>query len=179
MDMLLQQIAGVSPISSQFVIRASPYVALAGLDSIGQGNFEEKTMGCNCCEPGPWVQMPFDSADFTAGGSMVWTVERGDVSTCAYQKLGKVMIFIFSISATSTTGTASNELRIALPPNTIIMRSTQNPIKFLLGTNVAIGTVFASQGLTYLKLVQLDSTVNFPLLTNSLDVHGQITFEIE
>src|SRR3990167_787127 len=64
-----------------------------------------------------WTTPTFSAGDFTASGSMTWTVDAGDVVTYAYTIINKVMTVLFYIDPTTVGGTPSTSLQIAIPAN--------------------------------------------------------------
>jgi hypothetical protein len=67
-----------------------------------------------------WVSVAFDSANFTADGSMTWTVDSGDQSTFKYSILGKTMFLAVVLEATTVGGTLSSQLQIKVPASKTI-----------------------------------------------------------
>jgi hypothetical protein len=136
-------------------------------------------MSCSSCGAGAWVQLPYDAAMFTASGSMVWTVEPGDIGTLAFSQSGKTVDLSFNIVNTTISGTVSSELRIALPDGFAIRRPMLNLLRIAnnVAGQISVGYALVTQGQSYIRVTALDG-VNFPLVTNGLQISGQLTFEI-
>lgn len=95
-----------------------------------------------------WVNIPYDSANFTGNGTIVWTVDAGDQTDFSYKIIdGNTVILNIRIETTDLSG-AGNILRIALPaaitpkkgiagPALIIDAGTVNPGGFF---SMAAGT---------------------------------------
>lgn len=66
-------------------------------------------------EQGAYITQPFNSADFTANGSMTWTVDSGDVEEFSYYLRGDQLSVNFRIANTTVGGTLSNVLQIKAP----------------------------------------------------------------
>lgn len=66
-----------------------------------------------------WTDVPFSAGNFTAGGSMTWTVGSGDVIRNAYRVLGKTLIWQVQLDTTTVGGTPANALKIAVPTGTL------------------------------------------------------------
>lgn len=64
---------------------------------------------------GTAITADFDAAEFTANGSMTWTVASGDVGVDSYMIVGKNMFWSFRYSTTSVGGTPNNQLFKTLP----------------------------------------------------------------
>jgi hypothetical protein len=65
--------------------------------------------------PGKGITRAFDAGNFTASGSMTWTVEAADVGIDQYIQLGKFVIYWVTINTSTIGGTLSNRLQIAIP----------------------------------------------------------------
>lgn len=123
-----------------------------------------------------WVTPAFSAGDFTADGSMTWTVGAGDVTTYAYIINGKMMTIMFAIETSSIGGTPSDTVKIAIPASKVATKQTTSFC--ILSDNGAAGgkvTVVASG--TVLNIGRIDGAV-FTSSTNTTAVQGQITFEI-
>jgi hypothetical protein len=64
---------------------------------------------------GVWQATPFNAADYSAGGSMTWTVGAGNVLMNRYTVIGKTLIWNVYIGSALTGGTPSNALLVKLP----------------------------------------------------------------
>lgn len=65
---------------------------------------------------GTWINIPYAAGNFTAGGSMIWTVDAADQATLAYTILGGHTCFIMlSLNNSTLAGTAHTDCYIALP----------------------------------------------------------------
>jgi hypothetical protein len=127
---------------------------------------------------GAWTTPAFNAADFTATGSMTWTVAAGDVITYAYFIAGKIMFLIFSIGTTTVGGTLSYGLTIKVPGGKTIAKSTQIMIQANNNGAVAAGyAVLSAAGTTF--SIALLAGGNWAASTNNTDVHGSFVFEIQ
>ena len=63
-------------------------------------------------DQGSWITPTFAAGNFTASGSMTWTVGAGAVTTMKYKLSGHTITVAWSIGATTTGGTASTQLLI-------------------------------------------------------------------
>jgi hypothetical protein len=104
-------------------------------------------------DPGAWVPIPFNAANFTSD-SGTWTVAAGNVSNLGYLVIGKLMLLGFSISGTTVAG-APVFLRIKLPTGFSGSASpyAPNPFWYQQGAAAwALGVNNAASGL-YLGLL--------------------------
>ena len=64
----------------------------------------------------PWITVPFNAGDFTASGSMTWTLASGNLIAFAYRlpnpNVMQVSLYIYN---STVGGTASGELYVKLP----------------------------------------------------------------
>lgn len=128
----------------------------------------------------PWVVPTFSAANFTAGASMTWTVDAGDVVTCAYRLQGKTMQVVFELTTTSVGGTLSTALLIGNGAwgGAVAKRAVAATISYFTQGGVlatAIAQVFASG--TTILINKADGS-NMAASTNGTTVYGSITFEV-
>lgn len=62
-----------------------------------------------------WRSVPYDASNFTAQGSMVWTVEESDQNTFRYMVNDRTMTVAVILRTTTVSGTPSQWLRIKIP----------------------------------------------------------------
>jgi hypothetical protein len=125
-----------------------------------------------------WSAPTFSSSDYTASGSMVWTVEQADVNV-SYVIIGKTMTVSFRLGATTISGTLSTELMMKIPASKIANRSAVAAIWI-----AQPGPVFEAG---YAEVTGSDSQIKFRRLaennwissTNNTYIFGQITFETQ
>lgn len=126
----------------------------------------------------PWQTPTFAAGDFTANGSMTWTVQSGDVTTYAWRLDGKMMTVLVTLATTTVGGTANTQLNIKVPGGYIAAKRAINPC-FVLDNNVrATGYLEVAAAGTNI-IVQRTDGANWTLSTNLTYVYGQITFEIQ
>lgn len=66
-------------------------------------------------DQGAWITPAYNAGDYTASGSMTWTVDSGDVFAFRYRLSGRMLTVNFAILSTSVGGTLSNGLKIKIP----------------------------------------------------------------
>lgn len=126
-----------------------------------------------------WTTPAFNADDFTATGSMTWTLSAGDVLSYRYLIVGKMMVVNFSLGNTTVGGTTSNTLRIKIPAGKIGAVDTLNPYFYNEGGAEGLGKAFINAGSTFIELQKTSTGANWTALTNSTHVKGSITFEIQ
>lgn len=127
---------------------------------------------------GTFTTPTFDSARFTANGSMTWTVASGDVTTDAYTLQNKMMTYIFAIETTTVGGTLNNNLIITLPASKTSAKRVLIPV-VIFDNSSSVATagygILSASG-TYIAISKSDGS-NFTASTNVTSVYGSITFE--
>ncbi|HXH94231.1 MAG TPA: hypothetical protein VNN25_21825 [Thermoanaerobaculia bacterium] len=126
-----------------------------------------------------WVSPPYAASNFSAGGSMTWTVDRTDVTTYEYFLTGKAMVVAFNLSFTSVGGTPDQLLRIAIPGGFVPYRTVQNLMMYNNnGGADSWGRVLAVKGQPTLWLFRPDNAP-WSASANKTNVTGEITFEVQ
>lgn len=66
-------------------------------------------------DPGAPITVTFTAGDFTASGSMTWTVAVGDVERFTYQQFGQQLKVELMLFTTTVGGTPSTTLQVKVP----------------------------------------------------------------
>jgi len=127
---------------------------------------------------GRWTTPAFAAGDFTANGSMTWTVAAGDVTTFAYTIVDKVMTVSFFIVTSTVGGTPSNTLQITIPAAKTATKSMRTKC-FVIDNGSAdeAGTCSVAASGTLINILRAASAV-WSTATDTTQVAGEITFEI-
>jgi len=131
---------------------------------------------------GHWTSVTFASGNFTASGSLTWTVESADQVVLAFTLIGQTMTISFIIDNTSTGGSASNTLKIAIPAS----KTATGRVEVVCFTDdaggglSAGGIVLVTAGGTTIDIFKDATGANWSnAAVNNTDVRGQITFDVE
>ncbi len=127
---------------------------------------------------GKFYTPAFSSSDFTASGSMTWTVESGDVGTYTYTIIGKMMTVMFYIVSSSVGGTLDTALRITVPAGKTIAKTAFNMMGMFNNNVEEVGRIRAEATRQYVELFRVPVS-NWSAATNTTYVFGQISFEIQ
>lgn len=128
---------------------------------------------------GEWTDVAYDAGNFTAKGSMTWTAENADQVSYKWTLLGKTMIVSFTLNSTSVGGTASDELRIAIPGGYLARNSdTLGAIRAYDNGTDTVGFCGVVAGAGYIRCWR-GGFSNWALSTNNTSVQGQAVFEIQ
>ena len=128
-------------------------------------------------EGGAWVSPSYSAGNFTAGGSMTWTVDIGDITTYAYQIIGKTMTVVFFITATTVAGTPAINLIIAVPASKVATKTISNTLYYSDNGTIGAGLVSITAAGTSINLYKSGFS-NWTGATNTTAVYGELTFEI-
>ena len=128
--------------------------------------------------PATWVTPSFNAGDYTASGSMTWTVDAGDVYSFRYKIEGKTMTIIFYLFHTTVGGTLSSNLIRAIPEGKTAANYTGNPVQLWDNGVPTTGIATVDSASNYIKIWRSDFQ-NYTAATNATDIIGQITFEIQ
>lgn len=130
---------------------------------------------------GEWTAVSFSAGNFTASGSMGWTVASGDQITYRYALVGKTMTLAFWLDTTTTTGTAASELRIAIPGGFTAAADYSSTYDYLDTTAGFSGSGPARvlSGGTYVSLFRNLAGTTWAINTDSIYVRGTIQFEVQ
>jgi hypothetical protein len=126
---------------------------------------------------GEWLAVPFTPANFTASGTMTWTVAAADCLNFTYMLIGKTLWINIYINTSTIGGVAAQDLRIAIPggfvPSTNyfvgVVRCTNN-------TNFA-GNLLALADTPYLVVRTADDS-NWNVVAATVRLTGQVALAI-
>lgn len=127
---------------------------------------------------GAWIAVAHAGGNFTASGTMTWTVESGDQQSFRYRLDGKTLDLTVDMRTSTIGGSVSNELRVALPAS-LVANGTSYALAVLdQGSGQSIGLAFVTSGATYVSVRKTDET-NFALSTNGTRVQFTIRMEVQ
>lgn len=79
---------------------------------------------------GVWTAVPHSAGDFTANGSMTWTVEAGDLFEFSYAMFGDLMVVSFVIFGSTIGGTPNTLLNVKIPAGKLAARGQNQPMSY-------------------------------------------------
>ncbi len=132
-------------------------------------------------EQGDYITPAFSASDFTANGTMTWTVGSGDVLTAKYYLRGRQLHLMLSVTNTTVGGSLNTELRYTLPnaltagARTFVIngRATDN------GGTPSAGLVGLAAGDTFLRMYKdASGSANWSAATDATNVEVQLTIEV-
>lgn len=135
-------------------------------------------------DPGLAIAVAFDAGNFTATGSMTWTVESGDVRAFKYTQRGAQVTIALAVADFTTGGTADTTLR-ALLPNSFTAANQGTVAVYAFGRGRANGGTLqgvvaytAAGASTFLHLDKFDGST-WANGTNNGDVQGSVTLFVD
>lgn len=132
-------------------------------------------------EQGNWITPPFNAADFTANGSMTWTVDAGDVRSYRYRLSGKTLHVEGIFLTTTTGGTAASALYYKIPGGFTLSGPEYTGSNFYKESSPwTMGAVWLSPTFSdRISVWKADfGGTNWPLLTNGIGVYSNVVLEI-
>lgn len=127
---------------------------------------------------GEFTAVAHSGGNFTASGSMTWTVASGDQVTYAWAIVGKMLTVLFDIENSTVGGTPSTTLKIAIPGGFTAAKEVFNPIRVTDNSTSSIGYCKVEASATVIDCFKAD-TSNWTASTDATFVQGQITFEVQ
>ncbi len=129
---------------------------------------------------GEWIPIPFIAANFTASGSMIWTVAATNVTALKYMLVGKTCFVLFNLVQTSVGGTLNNALRIALPTALMAKDTTITSIRVYDNAAWVSGVAIVNSPLTVATSLTIsrEDNGNFTASSANTSVQGLAMFEV-
>ncbi len=123
---------------------------------------------------GDWIDVPYSAGNFTANGSLVWTVDSGDQLVFKYWLKDKALIINLGIANSTLSGVASNELIVAIPGGFITLGAFNTNTTFLCYNGVVdVGGYMYTNSVGQATFFVLKITgANWTTIVNSVNVFG-------
>jgi len=127
-------------------------------------------------EQGKWISIAFAAGDFTASGSMTWTVASGDQVTRKFYIKGRCVTYNALINTSTVGGVVSTELRVAFPGYTMV-DTMRCPCSISDNGVQAIGVADSVASASHIRVLKVASVV-WTLSTDLTFVWFTNTFEV-
>lgn len=119
----------------------------------------------------------FAAGDYTANGTMTWTVGSGDIVTCTHSFNGKLITMLWRMDNTTVGGSLNTQLRIAIPGGLLAAKgNTGASLLIEAGTSISSYSQ-AIAGLGFIVISKIGGA-NFASATDTTSLQGSITFEV-
>lgn len=128
------------------------------------------------------ADIPYSSGNFTASGSMTWTVQSGDQTLFRYVKIAQLLFLWFELDATTTGGTASTDLIFQLPNGLKAAAATDQLYHYFDGTPPwAVGHALTTVGSSSVILHRTDNGgTNWPVpVADAVYARGLLIIEVQ
>lgn len=126
---------------------------------------------------GAWVSPAFDAGDYTASGSMTWTVASGDVETYKYCLNRSTLFLIVNLVTTTVGGTPSTALQITLPAGLAGVGKTSTVARIVDNGTQTFGVATVDDTGTVVKITKGDSA-NWTASTNATNIRFEMFLEV-
>lgn len=128
---------------------------------------------------GEWTNVAYASGNFTASGSMTWTVESGDQVAYSYMLIGHTMWLAFALNNTTVGGTPSTELHVAIPGGfTGKNNATLGAVRSFDNGTDTVGFCGAVASAAYVRCWR-GGFSNWAASTNSTSLQAFVTLEVQ
>ncbi len=127
---------------------------------------------------GEWTDVAFNAANFTASGSMTWTVASGDQILFRTMMIGKTLFLEAFLDTTTVGGTLSSELFIAIPGGLLSNTKKQQEIPIFDNNVAARGIARVDVGSATIGIIRGD-VANFSASTNLTYVRVSMFLEVQ
>lgn len=130
-------------------------------------------------EQGAWITPAYAGGNFAANGSMTWTVDAGDVTTCAYYLKGRTLTITWELATTTVGGTPNTQLKIgngAWGGLTAAKAIVGQMVYLDNGASAVTGEVSVGAAATELLLTKFSG--NWSAATNTTYSFGQVLIEV-
>lgn len=125
---------------------------------------------------GAWTAVSFAAGNFTANGSMTWTVDSGDVTRNHYMLLGKTLLWNLFVISTTVGGTLNNQLKVAIPGGYTPQGSNSGAC-WIYDNGVGVPGLWETSGTTI--IIYRADLANFTAATNVTQVRFSAVFEVQ
>jgi hypothetical protein len=123
------------------------------------------------------TDVAYSAGNFSASGSMTWSVASGDVVALVFAVVGKVMTVWFNIQTTSVGGTPARFLQITVPASKTARNQVYGVYHYYEGSGWKRGFVSVDASGTVIKLEREDNS-NWLATSEGTYVLGQLTFPV-
>lgn len=127
---------------------------------------------------GFWNAVAYAAGNFTASGSMTWTVDAADQLHYDFTQVGKTIFVRFMLANTTVGGVADSTLHITIPRAHTANDAGTTLVYLKDNGAYAVGVARVSAGSTTIDITRLDHA-NFSLSADNTDIEGEVVIEIE
>lgn len=158
---------------AQSVVLSNPALVASGLIDLGINTVAGVKVGGRETYTSP----AYAAGNFTATGTMTWTVDAGDVASYCYATHNRRMTVAFALSNTTVGGTLGVGLRIAIPGGFVATKTMYAMVLLIDNGTSQTAIAFVAAGSSVVEIQKVGGA-NMSAATNATAVFGQISFEI-
>lgn len=132
-------------------------------------------------EQGAWITPAYSAGDYTAAGSMTWTVDSGDVTMYRYWLKGRTLFVGWQLSTTTIGGSLNTALYIKIPGGfSAAGQATAGVMYANSGSGFLFAAAWVDSGLaTKIQLYTAGfGSSNWASGTNNNSSYGEIAVEV-
>lgn len=129
---------------------------------------------------GVWQDVPYDAGNFTAYGSMTWTVASGDVVVYSYYVIGKAMVLTLNLINTSIGGTPDSLLSVKVPSGYVLTEDITGYAYWQDNGTPTHGLWYVETGSSTTEIyLELFGGGNFAASTNATQIQAVMILAVE
>ncbi len=128
---------------------------------------------------GDVIQTTYSSGNFSASGSMVWSVDSGDQVTYTYCLVGKLLQVFLQIDSTTIGGTPSIALQIVIPGGFVAAWGQYVPCHVIDNGTGAIGIAQVVATGTTIYVYRSPASPNWSATTNDCSLRVAMTIAVQ
>lgn len=125
---------------------------------------------------GSWQTRTFAGGNYTANGSMTWTVDSGDIIKEGFRRFEKTLIYQFNFGTTTVGGTLNTDLEILLPLGLAASGVNNGWLYYIENATHGQGLIQITASGTKLRLLKT-GFANWTAQTNLTTVIGRVELE--
>jgi hypothetical protein len=168
---------------TQYIKHSLATAASDFLVASGVGAFIKKTLAEVKAILGfsEWTDVAYNSGNFTASGSMTWTVASGDVILYRYKMLSSdTMLLQWRIIQSSVGGTPDTNLMLAIPNSRTASGDGQSCLCYVKNAaSVSVGLVYVVVTEGAIRIYKdLTAVSNYSASTDTTDTLGEIFLKV-
>jgi len=131
-------------------------------------------------EQGSWIAPAYAAGDFTANGTMTWTVDAGDVVQYRYRLVGRTLMVQWELVNTSVGGTPGAALQIAIPAGLLAAGLSLSASLYINELTIRSVGVTATTVVGDTKIWLFNNAIaNWALSVNQTLVYGTTIIEVQ
>jgi hypothetical protein len=125
------------------------------------------------------IDVAFSAGNFTANGSMTWTVAAGDQAAFSYFQDGNILTINISIATSTVGGTPNTDLIVALPGGFTVATALLGLLRVVDNGTAQLGFWFASAAATSVLFRATLASANWSVSTDATYLSALFTIQVQ